>query len=151
MAGFRVLVLAIVAWTLPFAAHTAAASDAVPTDAGARTGRIVVGLPAGTDRDVSFTFGDGKVSIQLPAGATFPLDFERESNGLLRAGEVVPVDAGHVRLDLRLASGVVNAIDVSSTAVAVSLRRRFAGPGTQPESRATTSTDWERTTRSRSR
>jgi polysaccharide export outer membrane protein len=121
--------LAIVAWTLPFAAHTAAASDAVPTDAGARTGRIVVGLPAGTDRDVSFTFGDGKVSIQLPAGATFPLDFERESNGLLRAGEVVPVDAGHVRLDLRLASGVVNAIDVSSTAVAVSLRRRFAGPG----------------------
>lgn len=95
-------------------------------ESGTRTGRIVVALPAGGDRDVSFSFGDGKVSIELPSGATFPIDFQRESNGLLRSGEVVSVDATHLRLDLKLASGVVDRIEVSSTAVAVTMRRRFA-------------------------
>jgi polysaccharide export outer membrane protein len=116
-----------VAATLPLRL-VAAAPDANP-DAGSRVGEIVVGLPPGADHDVSFAFGDGKVSIALPSGATFPLDFQRESNGLLRQGEVVPVDATHVRLDLRLASGVVDSIDVSPTRVAVKMRRRFVETG----------------------
>src|SRR5262249_28153959 len=78
-------------------------------DAGARTGAISVGIPEGVSSDVSFTFGDGKVSIALPAGSVFPLDFARESNGLLRGGEVVTVDDAHVRLDLKLA-GIVDGI-----------------------------------------
>jgi polysaccharide export outer membrane protein len=104
----------------------AAALGASP-DTGVRTGEIVVVLPPGAEHhDVSFAFGDGKVSLGLPSGATFPLDFERESNGLLRAGEVVAVDGNHVRLDLKMASGVVDRIDVSGSRVVVKLRRRFA-------------------------
>jgi polysaccharide export outer membrane protein len=128
LAGARAfVVVCAVAATLPLRL-VAAAPDANP-DAGSRVGEIVVGLPPGADHDVSFAFGDGKVSIALPSGATFPLDFQRESNGLLRQGEVVPVDATHVRLDLRLASGVVDSIDVSPTRVAVKMRRRFVETG----------------------
>ena len=89
--------------SLRIAACPASAASDVPSESGARTGSIAIAIPPGTDRDVSFAFGDGKVSLELPNGATFPLDFVRESNGLLRAGEVVPVDADHLRLDLRLA------------------------------------------------
>jgi polysaccharide export outer membrane protein len=102
--------------------HPAAAAP----DTGTRTGKIVVTLPPGGDRDVSIAFGDGKVSLDLPTGATFPLDFERESNGLLRSGEVVSVDPTHLRLDLKLASGVVDRIDVQSEAVTITMRRRFS-------------------------
>jgi polysaccharide biosynthesis/export protein len=103
--------------------------DATPEagpEAGIRTGTIVVALPPGGSHDVSFAFGDGKVSLELPSGATFPLDFQRESNGLLRTGEVVAIDQAHLRLDLKMASGVVDRIEVSPTAVVVKMRRRFA-------------------------
>jgi len=105
--------------------HAATAPEGA-TDAAIRTGEIVVVLPAGAEHDVSFAFGDGRVSLGLPSGATFPLDFERESGGLLRGGEVVSVDPTHVRLDLKLAAGVVDRIDVSASRVVVKLRRRFA-------------------------
>jgi polysaccharide export outer membrane protein len=98
--------------------------EATP-DTASRTGQIVVRLPEATDHDVSFAFGDGKVSVSLPAGSVFPLDFEHESNGLLRSGEVVLVDAKRVRLDLKMASGVVDGIEVSTKTVVVKLRRRF--------------------------
>lgn len=122
MGGSRLLfAFAAIAGALIGPSVAAAASDTA-----ARTGKIVVGLPSGAERDVSFTFGDGKLSVQLPTGATFPLDFERESNGLLRSGEVVPLDGGRVRLDLKLASGVVDGIEVAPALVTITLRRRFA-------------------------
>ncbi len=124
MAGSRAFAIAC-AVVAAFAVRIVAAAPEVNPDTGSRTGQIVVGLPEGTDHDVSFAFGDGKVSLLLPAGAVFPLDFEHESNGLLRSGEVVLVDAKHVRLDLKMASGVVDGIDVSTKAVVVKLRRRF--------------------------
>lgn len=125
MAGSRALLIvcAILAVSSLRAASTV--PEANP-DTGIRTGEIVVTLPPDANHDVSFAFGEGKVSLSLPTGSTFPLDFERESNGLLRAGEVVPVDATHLRLDLKMASGVVDQIDVSPTRVVVKLRRRFA-------------------------
>lgn len=104
-------------------------------DTGARTGQIVVGLPAGVEHDVKFAFGDGKVSLELPKGSTFPLDFQHDSNGLLRAGEVVSGDAARVRLDLRMASGVVDRIEVTQKAVTVKLRRRFADTRDQTTAR----------------
>lgn len=100
------------------------AADA-PVEPLERTGRISIGLPEDGDRSVSFAFGDGKVSLDLPRGSVFPLDFERESNGLLRSGEVVNVDGSRLRLDLKLASGVVDRIDVGTNAIVVQLRRRF--------------------------
>jgi len=125
LAGLRglAIVFAIFA-TLP-GRLVAAVPEAKP-DSGSRTGQIVVTLPQDADHDVSFAFGDGKVSLELPSGSVFPLDFERESNGLLRSGEVVIVDAKHVRLDLKMASGVVDGIDVSAKTVVVKLRRRSA-------------------------
>ena len=128
MAGSRALPAACAIFLALGVAPCARAADTPPgatPDTGVRTGQIVVALPAAVARDVSFAFGDGKVSISLPSGATFPLDFERESNGLLRAGEVVLLDATHVRLDLKMASGVVDSIDVSDKRVVVKLRRRF--------------------------
>ena len=124
MVGARALFVgsAILA-VLPLLAATA--TPAPSPDTGIRTGEIRIGLPEGVDHDVSFMFGDGKVSLALPAGSTFPLDFERDSNRLVRSGELVPVDANHVRLDLRLASGVVDGIDVSAKTVVIKLRRRF--------------------------
>jgi polysaccharide export outer membrane protein len=115
---------------------TAVAADSeVAADSGTRTGQVTVGLPPGTANDVSFTFGDGKVSLELPQGAKFPLDFERESNGLLRTGEVVVVDAARVRLDLKMAAGVVEKIDVTSKGVVIKLRRRFVDTGEQATGR----------------
>ena len=125
MAGSRTLPAAFAILAAVLVPLLGAASDATP-DTGTRTGKIVVALPPGAEHDVSFAFGDGKVSIELPSGATFPLDFERESNGLLRTGEVVPLDATHVRLDLKMASGVVDRIEVKSAAVVIKMRRRFA-------------------------
>lgn len=125
MAGSRVLTVAC-AILAAFSGWTVAGASEASPDTGTRTGKIVVALPPGAEHDVSFAFGDGKVSIELPSGATFPLDFERESNGLLRTGEVVPLDATHVRLDLKLASGVVDRIELSKTAVVVMMRRRFS-------------------------
>ena len=101
-----------------------AAAEVAP-ESSSRTGSIAISIPPGTEGTVSFSFGDGKVSIELPNGATFPLDFVRESNGLLRAGEVVPLDADHLRLDLRLA-GVVDRIEVGKSKVVIAMRRRFA-------------------------
>jgi polysaccharide biosynthesis/export protein len=125
LAGYKALVVACAILATLSVRLVVAAPDA-SSDTGTRIGEIVVALPPGSVHDVSFAFGDGKVSIELPSGSTFPLDFERESNGLLRTGEVVPIDAAHVRLDLKMASGVVDRIDVSTTRVAVKMRRRFA-------------------------
>lgn len=125
MAGIRER-LAVGVLVVSVAACSSFAASEVPADTGARTGSILVAIPPGTDRSVSFTFGDGKVSLELPNGATFPMDFVRDSNGLLRAGEVVPIDAEHLRLDLRLAAGVVDRIEVGPNTVIVGLRRRFS-------------------------
>ncbi len=127
MAGSRALAIACAVLATLAVRTVAAAPETIP-DTGSRTGQIVVGLPSGADHDLGFAFGDGKVSLSLPSGAIFPLDFERESNGLLLSGEVVLVDAKHVRLDLKMASGFVDGIDVSTKAVVVKLRRRFADP-----------------------
>lgn len=121
----RCVSFAILAASLGWPA--AAEPDTAP-DTGIRAGEVVIALPSGDDRDVSIAFGDGKISLQLPRGASFPLDFERESNGLLRAGEVVPIDETHVRLDLKMASGVVDKIDVSTSRVVIQMRRRFSEP-----------------------
>lgn len=125
MAGSRTLLVAFAILAAVGARSATPAPDASP-DTGTRTGEIVVVLPESAGHDVSFTFGDGRVSLALPAGSGFPLDFERESNGLVRSGEVVTIDPTHVRLDLKLASGVVDRIDVSTKSVVVKLRRRFA-------------------------
>ena len=124
MVGSRALTFACV--VLAYTARIVAAAPESNPDTGSRTGQIVVTLPPGADHDVSLAFGDGNVSLSLPSGSVFPLDFERESNGLLRSGEVVLVDEKHVRLDLKMASGVVDGIDVSAKTVVVKFRRRFA-------------------------
>ncbi len=124
MAGSRALLWAAAVLTAG-AAIAAPAAPEPAADATGRTGVVSLTLPDGAARDVSFSFGDGKVSLTLPKGTAFPMDFERESNGLLRAGEVVPIDAGHVRLDLKMATGAVDKIDVSGSTVAIKLRRRF--------------------------
>jgi polysaccharide export outer membrane protein len=125
LAGPRTLLVICAILAAVSAWSVAPAPDASP-DTGTRSGEIAITLPEAAGHDVSFTFGDGRVSLALPAGSGFPLDFEHESNGLVRSGEVVTVDATHVRLDLKLASGVVDRIDVSAKSVVVKLRRRFS-------------------------
>ncbi|HZN55045.1 MAG TPA: polysaccharide biosynthesis/export family protein [Candidatus Polarisedimenticolaceae bacterium] len=102
----------------------AAAEATVETEG--RLGEFSIALPEGSDADVALAFGDGKVSVELPRGASFPLDFERESNGLLRSGEVTSIDAARVRLDLRLAAGVIERVEMGHGSVVIKMRRRFA-------------------------
>jgi polysaccharide biosynthesis/export protein len=106
-----------------------ASGAATQTDSAARSGEITIALPEGSDHAVSFSFGDGKVSIDLPRGARLPMEFERESNGLLRSGDTHPIDDTHIRLDLKMASGVVDRIEVGASSVVVKLRRRFTDTG----------------------
>ena len=133
MAGcsrFGAWVAAVLAAVLPSLA-VAAAADA-PKPATGRSARIVIGLPPEGSRDVSFSFGDGKLSVEMPAGATFPMDFERESAGLLRSGEVTTLDTSRIRLDLKLASGLVDGVDVGAGGVVIRLTSRFSADDASP-------------------
>ena len=124
MAGSRavagVLVLALAAAPLAAAQEAAAAP-------GGRVGRIEITLPPGGDaaHEVSVTFGDGKVAIEVPRGSSFPLDFAEASNGLLRSGEVLTVDRDRLRLDLKLASGIIDRVDFAKETVRITFQSRF--------------------------
>ena len=125
MAGCKRLALLAVLLGFAFTASLRAGAANDASVGSGRSARVTIGLPPGDDPAVSFAFGDGKLAIDLPRGATFPFDFERESDGLLRGGTVTTVSDSRVRLDLSLASGVVNGIDVGPQSVVIRLTSRF--------------------------
>ena len=125
MAGSKA-VAGVLALVLAVPGPMALAVDEAAAPSG-RVGRIDITLPPEGDasRDVSVAFGDGRISIEVPRGSSFPLDFSAASNGLLRSGEVVTAERDRMRLDLRLASGIVDRVDFAGDKVRITLQSRF--------------------------
>jgi len=85
---------------------------------------IQIRLPAGIEPEITIEPGDRTITLILPRGAQFPLDFVSTSNGLLRGGEVTPLGDGRVKLDLRLGQGTLERIEYALDGVALHLGRR---------------------------
>lgn len=112
-----VLFLLVAATALPAAAQQPEPGERV-------TASIQVRIPAGVEPVVSVEPGERIVTLLLPRGAQFPLDFTKTSNGLIRTGEVTPQDDGQLRLDLELAQGALERIDYTRDGVVLRFGRR---------------------------
>jgi len=88
------------------------------------TATIQIRLPAGIEPEITIEPGDRTITLILPRGAQFPLDFASTSNGLVRGGEVTPLGDGRVKLDLRLGQGMLERIEYALDGVALHLGRR---------------------------
>jgi polysaccharide export outer membrane protein len=87
---------------------------------------VRIRIPDGVEPVVSVEPGERIISLLLPRGSQFPLEFAKSSNGLIRTGEVTPQGSGHLKLDLELAQGVLERIDYTSDGVVLRLGRRVA-------------------------
>jgi polysaccharide export outer membrane protein len=110
----------------------ASTAAAVELDDARTTANIRISLPTVGAADVSVTPGDSRVLIELPRGAVFPLDFAESSGGLLRGGEVVPLEGERVRLELELAQGLLDRVDFEADAVVLRFVSRFASRENAP-------------------
>jgi len=88
------------------------------------TATVEIRLPAGVEPNISIDTSGRVITLILPRGAQFPLDFATTSNGLLRGGEVTPQGDGQVKLDLKLGQGTLERIDYSTAGVVLHLGRR---------------------------
>jgi polysaccharide biosynthesis/export protein len=102
-----------------------------PEDGGAKVD-VRIELPKGPAPKVSVTLGEGGVSLDLPRGVTYPMDIVSASGGLLRDVQVTPVSAERIRLDLKLAAGLIGGFAVDPSSVVVTLVRR--GTSSVPDS-----------------
>jgi polysaccharide export outer membrane protein len=107
------------------------AADAIAPPPG-RIGEIVIGLPE-TGGAVSFAFGAGRVTVEVPRGAAFPLDIIADAGGIARSADVREVDPERTRLELRLASGFLAAVDINSKSVVLKLSSGYVGETAVPE------------------
>ncbi|MBZ5639271.1 MAG: polysaccharide export protein [Acidobacteriia bacterium] len=92
--------------------------------APAEQAELRVGLPEGSSAKVSVLLGEGGLVLDLPKGASYPLDFVAASGGLLRGAKVVSAPGDRIHLELMLAGGLCNAISYEPSAVVLTLRRR---------------------------
>jgi polysaccharide export outer membrane protein len=119
--------------SLALAAPAAAQEHpALPVDAGEKA-EIRIELPPGPPPKVSVTLGEGGVSLELPRGVTYPLDFVAASLGMLRDVQVTSLDDARIRLDLKLAAGLIDGFTVAPGNVVVTLRRRGASSAADAE------------------
>jgi polysaccharide export outer membrane protein len=86
---------------------------------------IRIALPADDTSAVSVTPGNEQIVIELPHGAVFPLDFAESSGGLLRGGEVSPLDDGRIRLELKLASGLFDRVTFHHDSLTLRFESRY--------------------------
>ncbi len=86
---------------------------------------IFIELPEGNDSSVSVSPESNHVVVDLPRGSIFPLEFSSASNGLLRGGQVVPLDDRRVELRLDLASGLLDRIVYQPSSLSLIFKSRF--------------------------
>jgi len=87
--------------------------------------QIRITLPDDAEPLVAVSPGAQRISLELPRGSAFPLDFSESSGGLIRDGKVMPLDDGRVRLDLDLAMGVLDRIEYEPRALVLRFQSRF--------------------------
>lgn len=92
------------------------------------TAELRIGLSGPNSASLEVSFGSGAVILDLPAGASFPADFEKESSGLLRGARLTRNADGRSRLELMLGSGLVDRVSVAPEAITVVFRSRIAMP-----------------------
>jgi polysaccharide export outer membrane protein len=93
-------------------------------EAGA-SAEILIELPQGNDSNVSVVPDNNSVVVELPRGSIFPLEFSSSSNGLLRGGQVLPLDGDRVQLRLELAAGLLDRIVYHPSKLALVFKSRF--------------------------
>jgi polysaccharide export outer membrane protein len=86
---------------------------------------IRISLPADGGSAVSVIPGTEQIVVELPRGAVFPLDFAESSGGLLRGGEVTPLDHKRVRLELELASGLLDRVTFDGASLTLRFESRY--------------------------
>jgi len=84
-----------------------------------------IGLPGETSEGVVVAPGEGRLRIELPAGASYPDDFEAASGGFLRGAAVRALGDGRVELELRLVRGVLDRIEYRPGSLGLFFSSRF--------------------------
>lgn len=97
---------------------------------------IRIGIPEEACPSVTLEVGAGGLTLDLPKGATFPVDIVAASGGMLREAQIVPGKSGRTRVVMTLASGLLDAVDVQRGAVVLRLARRGTGVGDEPDATA---------------
>jgi polysaccharide export outer membrane protein len=109
-------------------ALAAPAADEVPAarrSLDAVSSEIRIALPPGAAPLVTVAPRTDRVTLELPAGASFPEDFPASSGGLLRAGRRVPLGDGRVRLELELERGLLDEVVFEPGAVLLRFESRL--------------------------
>ena len=86
---------------------------------------IRIALPSASDPRVAVTPGERRVTIELPRGSVFPLDFSVQSGGLVRGGEVTPIGDDRLQLDLELAQGLLDRVEFQPDALVLRFTTRY--------------------------
>ena len=107
------------------AGRVARGGETSPAERVSDAAELHIGVPEGARQSISVSFGEGLVALELPRGATYPLDFVAATAGLLRAGELVPLPGDRTRVNLKLAGGLLAKVDYDSTGVTLQFRRRY--------------------------
>ena len=87
--------------------------------AAPRVSEIRIALPAGTARYVAVEPEGRVVVVELPRGASLPMDFSDASGGLVRSADVAP-SADHddrLRVVLQLAAGYLARFEIDAEAL----------------------------------
>ena len=115
------LLLAVSSVSVPSAAQAPESAVAAST-----TVVLEIALPEKAPLPVSVAVGEGSIRMGLPEGASVPLDLEASGQGLLRGGELKRLGNGRLLLDLKLAGGLLDRVDVETGTVRLTLRSRVA-------------------------
>jgi polysaccharide export outer membrane protein len=127
---FAVLCAVLAPPTMP-----AGPARATPSPPAAGTVQVRITLPGDGPSPIAVSFEGGTLSLELPRGASYPLDFEGETEGLVRGAELTPLENDRVRLALR-ATALLDRIDYEPGAIVLTFRRRTAVLATQDEATA---------------
>ena len=119
------VVLAISMVALGLLAGAAPAEDPRQAERGTTLAEIRIGLPQGVEPNVVVSPGEGRITLELPRGSSFPLDFNAASAGLLKGGKVDSSGEGRVRLELQLASGRLDRIEYLPDSVVLHFSSRY--------------------------
>jgi polysaccharide biosynthesis/export protein len=120
MRATMILVLALA--LLP--AALAAPPDA---DAPSRTSATVrIELPQGAGSSWALVPGEKRVILDLPRGASFPLDFGEASGGFVHDAAVSTSATGGHHVDLTIAAGYLAKVEMAGTFLVLTFESRFA-------------------------
>lgn len=83
-----------------------------------------IGFPEGKPVFVDVGFGERSIALVLPRGVALPLDYGAASDGMLRGGEAIPVSEDRIRLELKLAGGMLDGIAFDPQGIVLRFTRR---------------------------